>query len=469
MSKIKIGIVSTRDKSFIGDAEGFFNKSIESLKESSVKLGFELYIVSSPVYTDADAKKAVEECEKNNVDFLLVQITTCSGGTLIPIFAGITKARLGIWAIPEGATKGPSPFNSFVGMTFYAGIIGHYVKEHDVKFKWFYGDAEDKMFKNRFSVTVKALDALKKLCSSKVALIGGVSNGFGDLYFDERSIKKRFKGIDISQYNEYREIRDKALGFKASQVEKVSEDFVNEAKCISEQCRPYVEANARIYMAYKEFIDEYNCDALALNCIYKLQEDFKTNLCAVIGKLNDDGTVVACEGDLMGALSMLLLKYLTGSETTLMDFPQFDENDNSILMWHCGSTAKCFAQNECFTLQTSYSGMPIVRDLSFKPEHVTIARIAGEADKIFIADGKVIKDKESFTGSSGWIGDVRLNREKISAIDFVNTVLVNKFHHHYPVAFGDVTNEINEIASWISMGHINEVKYEDYFQDSIMI
>ena len=468
MSKIKIGIVSTRDKSFIGDAEGFFDRSITSLKKSSAKLDFELYVVSSPVYTDSDAKRAVEECEQNSVDFLLIQITTCSGGTLIPIFADITKAKLGIWAIPEGTTKGPSPFNSFVGMTFYAGIIGHYIKEHDVKFKWFYGDAEDRMFKNRFSVTVKALGALKKLCSSKVALIGGVSHGFGDLYFDERSIKKRFSGIDISQYNEYREIRDKALSFKADQVEKAAEDFVNEAKCISEPCRPFVEANARIYLAYKEFIEEYSCDALALNCIYKLQEDFDTNLCAVIGKLNDDGTVVACEGDLMGALSMLLLKYLTGSETTLMDFPQFDEEDNSILMWHCGSTAKCFAKNECFTLQTSYSGMPIVRDLSFKPEHVTIARISGETDKIFLADGKVIEDKGSFIGSSGWISDLRLNGGKIEAIDFVNTILVNKFHHHYPVAFGDVTNEINEIASWTSLGHIKKVKYEDYFQDSAM-
>ena len=463
MLKIKIGIVSTRDKSFIGDAEGFFNKSIDSLKEK------QLYIVKSPVYTDLDAKRAVKECEENSVDFMIIQITTCSAGTLIPIFAGITKARLGIWAIPEGTTQGPSPFNSFVGMTFYAGIIGHYIKENDVKFKWFYGDAEDEMFQNRFRITVKALSALKKLCASKVALIGGVSNGFGDLYFDERSIKKRFSGIDISQYNEYREIRDKALSFKSDQVEKVAKDFAAEAEFISDQCKPFIEANARIYMAYKEFIEEYNCDALALNCIYKLQEDFKTNLCAVIGKLNDDGTVVACEGDLMGALSMLLLKYLTGNETTLMDFPQFDEKDNSILMWHCGSTAKCFAEKECFTLQTSYSGMPIVRDLSFRAGQVTIARIAGEADKIFIAAGKVIKEKGSFLGSSGWVTDLKLNSKNISAIDFVNTVLVNKFHHHYPLVFGDVTNELNEIASWLSLAQIKKVPYADYFQDKFII
>ncbi len=469
MLKIKIGLVSTRDSSSIGDSEKRFNRSVAGLEKMSGKLGFDLHVVNKPVYNEADAEQAVKECELNDVEFLLLQITTCSGGTLIPIFAQKTRARLGIWAIPEEATEGLSPFNSFVGLTFYAGIIGHYIKERDIKFKWFYGNADDEMFLNRFSVTVKALTALKKLNNSKIALIGGVSNGFGDLYFDERSIKKTFYGINISQYNEYREIRDKAMSYKADQIEKAAEDFVQESKGISEQCKPFVDANVRIYLAYKEFCEEYGCNALALNCIYRLQEDFKTNLCAVIGKLNDDGIVVACEGDLMGAVSMLLLKYLTGNETTLMDFPQFDEKDNSILMWHCGSTAKCFASESCFTLQTSYSGMPIIRDLSFKPEHVTMARIAGESDKVLLADGRVIEGKKGFVGSRGWVGDLRLNREKISAIDFVNTVMVNKFHHHYPVVFGDVTKEICEIASWLSLRFIKKVPYEDYFQDSILL
>lgn len=469
MLKIKVGLVSSKDASFIGDSKERFGRSVEELKRKSKELGFNLHVVNTPVFNEAEAKQAVNECEHQNVDFLLLQITACSAGTLIPIFARITNARLGIWAIPEEATEGPSPFNSFVGLTFYAGIIGHYIKERDIPFKWFYGNADEEMFQARLSVTVKALTALKNLCDSKIALIGGVSNGFGDLYFDERSIKKTFPGIKISQYNEYREIRDKALSYKTDQVAKAAEDFVREAQGISETCKPYVDSNVRIYMAYKEYIEEYGCDALALNCIYKLQEDFKTNLCAVIAKLNDNGTVVACEGDLMGAISMLLLKYLTGNETTLMDFPQFDEKDNSILMWHCGSTAKCFACDECFTYRTSYSGMPIVRDLSFKPGHVTMARIAGEADRVFIADGKVIKNKNSFVGSHGWVGDLRLNREKISAIDFVNTVLVSKFHHHYPVVLSNTTKEICEIASWLSLKLVKKVPYQDYFQNSAIL
>ncbi len=465
MMKIKVGFVSTSDSVFIGDIQGQFNRSVQDLKKLSETLGFDLHVVNYSVSTETQAQKAVKECEENNVDFLLLQQTTCSAGPLAPIFASIKNARIGIWAIPEGTCEGPSPYNSFVSLTFFMGIIGHYIKDQEIPVKWFFGNVEDNQFQTRLAVTVKALTAIKSMCHSSIGLIGGISNGFGDLYFDERNIKSLFPGIKIHQYLEYREVRDKAQAFSQGDVLKAKEEFLEGSVFLCKQCEAVLDNNVRLYMGYRDFIKEYGLDAVALNCIYKVQEDFKTNICAIIGQLNDDGIDAACEGDLMGALSMLMLKYLAETQTTLMDFPQFDEKDDSILMWHCGSTAKCFSCDSTFRMEKSYANMPIIRDLNFKPGHVTIARIAGEADTVLLADGRIIDDKKSFLGCGGWIGDLRLNRQSIKALDFVNTVLVRKFQHHYPVVYGDYTKEISEIASWLGLKFIKKVEYQDYFQN----
>ena len=469
MSKLKVGVVSCRDRFFQTDLNARFSKTMDGLAQMAETLDFDLFIAKSVVYCDEDAQQAVKECEQNEVDFLLIQLTSCpsNGGTWIPIFADIKRARIGIWALPEEAVDGPSPVNSFIGMTFYAGILGNYLTDRDVQFKWFLGNTDDDLFKTRFTVTVHALTALKKMNSSVIGLVGGVSYGFGDLIYDERNVRKVLPGLKIIQHNEYREIKERALRFSDSDVEKAKTEFVRGATSIDAACLRLVDINVRLHMAYKAFAEDNKFDALSLNCIYKLQEDYETEMCAIVAELNDDGIVTSCEGDLMGAISMLLLKYLTGNQPSLMDFPQFDETDNSILLWHCGSSAKCFACDECYSWEKSYTGMPIIRDLSFKPGRVSIARLSGESDSMMIADGNIIPDKKGFLGCRGWIGDVCMYGEKISAIDFVNTVLVNKFHHHYPIAYGNVTDELCEIASWLRLKRIEKVPYKNYFQNKI--
>ena len=469
MTRLKIGVVSCRDRSFPEDLEARFSRTMKGLSAMAEELGFDLYLAKTTVYAEEDARQAVRECEKAEVDFLLLQLTACpaNGGTWIPIFADISRAKLGIWAIPEGAQEGPSPVNSFVGLTFYAGILGHYIKDRDVQFKWFFGEAEDPLFRNRFAVTVRALSAIKRINASRIGLVGGVPIGFGDLAFDERNIRKIFPGLKIIAHNEYREIKERALGLPDGEVAKAAELFVSGARGMDAACCRLVDINVRMTMAYRQFAAENGFDALALNCMYGMGQDYSSELCAIVAELNDCGIVTSCEGDMMGAISMLLMKYLTGAQPSLMDFPSFDAEDDSILMWHCGSSAKCFACDQCYTWEKSYSGMPIIRDLLFKAGHVTIARISGEADGMLIADGNVITNKKSFLGSRGWIGDLRLNRKPIGALDFVNTVLENKFHHHYPIVFGDVTNEMSEIASWLRLKPLTPIPYQEYLQNKV--
>ena len=477
MKRLKIGLIGTSQLSFPGDKEERFKRSADGLKKLSGELFFELFLINDTIIDTEQAEKAVIQCKQNDVDFLLVQCTSYSAGMIAPVLAK-SGINLGLWAIPEEMSDGVLPLNSFCSINMYASIIRHYCKEYDVLYKWFFGNVGDDIFLKRFRITVKALNAIKKLKQSKIALVGGIAPGFDDLYFDERILEKTFTGVKINRLHEFSEIKERALSYTCEDLKDIRDAMLEEPKSIHPKSKEMLETNARIYKAYKDFISDYGYDALAISCWPKFQEVFQFSVCDVVARLNDDGIAVACEGDLPSAMSMLMMQYLSGSPTMLMDLSVFDEKDETVLLWHCGPAAKNFVNDKGYSYGGNYHGLPhtkgqepnccgITRDMVFKPGHITISRITGEGNELFLAEGDIIENyKKSFFGSRGWLGNLKLNRENISVLDFINTILVKGFQHHYPVAAGDLSQEIMEIAAWLKLSLVSKIEYKDYMQNN---
>ncbi len=479
MNKLKVGLIGSSQLSFPGDVEGQFERSVSELKLLSEQMNFDLWVYTKSVIVEKDAEAAVAEAERNHVDFLLAQSTSFSAGSLAPVLAKIKNAYLGLWAIPESTSEGVVPFNSFCSMNMYGSIIGNYLKDYKIPFKWFYGNAGHQLFDKRVAVTVRALTAIKNMRSAKIALVGGIAPGFNDLYFDERRILKTFDGLKINRLHEFSEISDLAMSYTRDQLY----DLMAEMQAMSSGAHPraieMIETNARVYKAFSEFVEANGYDALAVSCWPKFQQAFKLpfSVCSVVAKLNDNGIATACEGDLPSAVSMLLLKYISGDETMLMDLSSFDEADETVLMWHCGPASKRFAGERGYTLGVNYTGLPhekgkepnccgIAREMVFRPQHVTIARITGECERMFVAEGDFIDyDKKSYFGSRGWMGNIKLNGETISVRDYINTILVKRFQHHYPIVGGNYSNEVMEAAAWLGMKTVEKVTYKDYLQN----
>jgi len=360
----------------------------------------------------------------------------------------------------------------------FSGIIGHYLKDDRVRFKWFYGNRGDAFFDRRLEITVRALGSIKKMKSSKVALIGGVAPGFNDLYFDERKILKLYDGIKVNRLHEFSEIKDRALAYKQSEVEPVARSMASCARCVNPKAAPLMETNARVYSALKDFVAEYGYDAIAVSCWPAFQQQFGFSVCSVLAQLNEEGTVAACEGDLVSALGMLNLKYLTNDAAMLMDLIAFDEGDQTVLMWHCGPAAKQFCSGEGYSLDLNYSGAPhehgmsdpnglgVTRDMVFAGKPVTVARLDAALENMLLVSGEFIsRKKKSLRGSRGWMDNLKLNLENISVRDFINTIMVNRFPHHFPIASGEWSDEILEICAWLGLGRIESTPYADHMQN----
>lgn len=488
--RIKVGLVGTSQLSFPGPKEKVYAEIIEQMKVNAKDMQFDFVAWEKQVIVEADAKEAVAYMEEQKIDLLLILNVSYSAGHLVPIFYRIKNAAVGIWAIPE-TTKGPVMFNSFCSNNMWQGINDKYLRDYNIKSKWFYGMANDARFQKRLAVTIKALQAIKKLKSSRVALIGGFAPGFYDLYFDERSVYSKLDGIYINRVHEYDEIIKRAekvtdADMKAymAELDKVKNADMSqfndhlkksglEMANNSFALRPFT---VKMYLAYKQFVEEFGYDSIAISCWPKFQDDYKYSVCSTIGMLNDDKIVAACEGDLMSAISMIALQEMSDESTTLMDFSAFDEEDDSILLWHCGPSSKKFCQKNGYKLSHNFSGMAhedgkvngtgLVRDMEFDPGKASVFRFSGDMESYINLTGDFIgNSKISNCGSRGWFKNLKLNGKSIGALDMANTILSGGFEHHYPVAWGDWSEEITEMNKWLGIKPVKKIAYENYLQD----
>ena len=494
MIRFKIALVGASQLSFPGDKVTAFGHSAAGMERLSKEWDFDLFVYPDTVITEEDALAAKGTLENEvKPDLIMLQCTSFAAGLVVSTLARTKGAKLGIWAIPEMRPAGIVSYNSLCGIHMYSSIVAHYLKDYDICTKWFFGDVDDPMFLRRFQITVRALRAIKKMCHSNVGLVGGIAPGFNDLYDDERKLIRLFDGIRINRLHEYGELKQMAESVDQDRVDQKVAELKQEAQAKNAEIEAQLnavnpdnpqtrmslyEVNARYALAYDDFIEKYHYDALAISCWPKFQDDYLFSVCSVVGELNDKGVVSGCEGDLTSAVSMLLLKYLSDDITMLMDMSAIDQNDDSVLMWHCGPASKHFCKKNGYSYSLNYSGKDhggrdldhavgtgIVRDMVFDPGKATIARLTGECDTLMIASGTMQNGaKESYCGSRGWLGELELNREPITALDFFNTVMSRGFQHHFPIVMGDYTEELMEVAAWLGLKKVEKVPYENYLQ-----
>ncbi len=186
------------------------------------------------------------------------------------------------------------------------------------------------------------------------------------------------------------------------------------------------------------------------------------------------GIPAGCEADVLGTVSMLILHLLSGRQSTvLMDLPKFDVEDNTLMLWHCGTSPFDMANKNGVLLEKHYfadytddPGLKAcgpITDVLFKDSPVTVFRITGEADQFYYFTGRTFDSgKKTFSGSRGWTKDLRLYDEPIKVLDLMNTILMRIYTHHYPMVMKNVGPYIEELAYWLDLKRVKKAEYKDY-------
>jgi hypothetical protein len=460
-----------------GFMDGFSKVGIDTFHEYAAKLqeagktqGFEIIHYPTPMTRPQEAVNIRQDLDDKNIDFLLFFHPSYINGDLI---YEVMKARapIGLWAIEEPRDEGPMPLASFVNLCQNTGIAHQMFKGNPKKFKWFFGPLEGPFFKPRFDITIKALRAIKNLRNARVAQIGKLADGHINHTVDNRDIYARL-GVDVSRDFEIEDVIRLSLEVPEKLVQ---EELQRLAGATTRQRigEDKILDSVKIFLAVKKICEENEYNAVAFSCQTKLMARKGMSGCLIEALLNNIGIPSGCEADILGTVSMLILHLLSDRQSTvLMDLPSFDIQDNSLMLWHCGTSPFDMADKNGVLLDrhyfSDYTDNPWIKDCGpitdvvFRESDVTVLRITGEANHFYYLTGRTFEGKKTFCGSRGWVKDLRLYDNPVKVLDLVNTLLLNAYAHHYPMVMQNVGNCIEELAYWLDLKKVRKAEYKDY-------
>ncbi len=453
---IKIGLASTCDmyKSDTKNVSGFI--------ELAEKNGCEV-VASEEEFFElreaAEIAKAFKEC-----DLVVVMVKGFTWfGECINEY---TKSGIPVccWAVPEPQKEGVLLFNSMTGLNLFTSVANAGYEIPAVK--WLYGNAEDEMFRNRFLTTLGAIRSIRAIKGKKIAIAGGVAEGFVNLQYDKEKLENRFEvaieEVDID------ELIDSVLDMEDEEVKELETEIKNGASCFDADTERFTKS-CKLIAAVKKQFEKNDYAGMAIACWTRFQERLDIFPCMAYGYLCDHGYPIACEGDLPGLISIIMLSAATRNKAALMDMVQVDLEFNGVVWWHCGIGLPSYADEKGMKIKEypSAPGGPsdpgIVGDLVFKSQPASIFRITDNGDRLFAMSANIGRQRDrGHDGVRAWFTDLSMGGEAVNVPDFLETFTKNALPHHYAMAGGKGEAILIEAGKMLGMQIIKKEQYHDY-------
>jgi L-fucose isomerase-like protein len=465
MNRLRIAHVALVRPAFKGDAPAAVGRSREGLRTLSERLNVELVapeggaarhpgrdapLPPGTVTDEAEARAVAAALADDPPDLLLLQhVTFATGDLLAPLVRA--APRLAVWALPEGDVRtGPLPFNALCGLQMTLSLLdAPQVGHGDAPVKWLHGEVDDPRFVRPFEVTVAALRALRVLQDATVLRIGGTAPGFFAL--EERPAALR----DVT-------VVEEELATLFARVEAVPEE---EARARARRGREGHDVDvddatlvrgARIEAALEGMAVDAGADALAVRCWPELPDRCDAMACAAMGTLAGGGRPAACEGDLMGALSMLTLQAVAEGPAILMDLSELDEAEDALLLWHCGNAPAAWADpagpRPRLTTHFNRDGVGPVRDETLAPGPASALRLLDGGRSALVASGTLRGvEMAGYDGVRGWWSAPTWAGTPLPAGRFLAELLDQRVPHHLALAAGRHEAALAEACRWLGI------------------
>ena len=143
----------------------------------------------------------------------------------------------------------------------------------------------------------------------------------------------------------------------------------------------------RIYLALKLLIQKYQLQGFTLRCFDLLDTVHNTG-CWALAKLNSEGIVAGCEGDVPTMLTMMVVRAMCGTSCFQANPASINPETGEILFAHCTIPFDMVQHYELDTHFESGIGVGIRGFVQEGP--VTICKLSGDLNRHFITEGQLI-------------------------------------------------------------------------------
>lgn len=143
----------------------------------------------------------------------------------------------------------------------------------------------------------------------------------------------------------------------------------------------------RIYEALKTVIQKYGLQGFTIRC-FDLLDTIHNTGCWALAKLNADGYIAGCEGDIPTMLTMQLLRALSGTSSFQANPASINPETGEILFAHCTIP---FDMVQRYELDTHFESGIGVGIRGYVPEGpVTVCKVSGDLSRAFVAEGQLV-------------------------------------------------------------------------------
>jgi L-fucose isomerase-like protein len=191
-----------------------------------------------------------------------------------------------------------------------------------------------------------------------------------------------------------------------------------------------------IYEGLKTVILEHHLDGFTLRC-FDLLTSMKSTGCLALAKLNSEGYVAGCEGDVPAMLSMMIVRSLTGVSGFQANPARINPDTGQLLFAHCTIPLNMV---EHYELDTHFeSGIGVGVRGYMKEGPVTLFKVSGNLQRCFVAEGTLVKNTAE--------PDLCRTQQVIQLSDpsQASYFLTNPIGNHHIVAPGHIGSLLKEI------------------------
>jgi L-fucose isomerase-like protein len=408
---------------------------------------------------DADAAaKAVDEIKAaGDIDLLLILQITFTDATMTVKLAKEATTPLAIWAVPEPRLGGRLRLNAYCGLNLAAHALGRAGVAHG----WLYADPADVTAEQLRTLAVtyaakpsaaapmastpnaEADRVLAALNGARFTVVGQHPAGFDTCEYDP-DLLQRLGGFEVGHV-ELPELFDQAKAIAPERVAAARAMEAAQVNGLDEVNQEQLDRSFRVFCALQDVKAQTGAKGLAVRCWPEMFTEYGCAACGPMAMMNQERVPSACEADVNGSLTQLILQELAGEPAWMADLVDITPADDTAVIWHCGLAPLSMLDPQAKAEAQIHTNrkMPLLHQFPIKPGRITLARVSRARNqvKLMIAGAEVVRRPMAFTGNSGTI---RFDRP---AADVASTIMDEGLEHHFALAYGDHRPALRAIAA----------------------
>lgn len=298
-----------------------------------------------------------------------------------------------------------------------------YLRQHNIQGEIVHGTSE--YINKRLQLLEKVGLAKRQLAGCRLGIIGQPSDWLIASYANRETIKWGC-GIELV------DIRMQEL---TDAIAAIPESMPDETSNV-EAIRQSLPGAHRIYLALKTVIERHGLQGFTLRC-FDLLSSFHNTGCLALAKLNSEGYVAGCEGDVPAMITMMIARSLTGYSGFQANPARINPETGEVLFAHCTIP---FNMVERYVLDTHFeSGIGVGIRGYMKEGPITLFKVSGDLERNFIAEGELIRNQAE--------PDLCRTQQviRLSNMNQVNYFLKNPIGNHHIVLAGHHQALLEEI------------------------